>query len=372
MKRFTYLALAFLLIMSMLVGCSNGGENATKTDGIKNIMFVVTGNLGGGTNNDDVYAAIKKYTEEVGGKVSTFECNMDASLYESSLMQAAETEEFDLIVTGFGTMIEPLQNTAAQYPEQKFLIFDTEMDYTDGKNPNVVSVQVLQNEGGFMAGVMAAEVTTSDAEFANADKKVGFVGAIESTAILDFLMGYIEGVNYVDPSIEVLYSFVGNHTDTALAKELGLAQYNQGADVVFAVGGNGLGVAEAAYDGKGYCIGVDFDYRKRLNETSPETAAHVMTSVIKDYEGMVYPMLKGIADGSVKFGTHEFISYADGGVYLVRDENTEKIVSDKSWEVFSKAEDGMKSGEIEVSTAYGATTDEIDAIKIWLHRNRFI
>ena len=36
-----------------------------------NIMFVVTGNLGGGTNNDDVYAALTDYTEANGGSVST-------------------------------------------------------------------------------------------------------------------------------------------------------------------------------------------------------------------------------------------------------------------------------------------------------------
>lgn len=202
-------------------------------------MFVVTGSLGGGTNNDDVYEAVKTYTDKVGGNLNTFEANMDTSLFESTLMQAAASKEYDLIITGFGTMIEPLGNTAAKYPDQKFFIFNTEMDFTYGKNANVISVQTLQNEGGFMAGVLAAQTTLNDASLANADKKVGFVGAIESTAIIDFLLGYIDGVNYVDPSIEVFYSFVGNHTDSALAKEMGLAQYQQGVDVIFAVGGNG-------------------------------------------------------------------------------------------------------------------------------------
>ena len=105
-----------------------------------NIMFVVTGNLGGGTNNDDVYAALTDYTEANGGSVSTYECNMDTSVYETTLMQAAQTGEFDLIVTGFGNHDRALQNTAAAYPDQKFLIFDTEMDFTDGKNSNVISV----------------------------------------------------------------------------------------------------------------------------------------------------------------------------------------------------------------------------------------
>lgn len=382
-KTFSKVVAILLAVMLFIVGCSNsstnqdkkGDSNSDKVQSnsselqkqdlniIKNIMFVVTGNLGGGTNNDDVYAAIQEYTAAVGGQVSTFECNMDTSLYESTLMQAAETGEFDLIVTGFGTMIEPLSNAAAKYPNQKFFIFDTEMKYEDNKNQNVISVQVLQNQGGFMAGVLAAKVTTGTAPLANPEKKVGFVGAMESTAILDFLMGYIEGVKYVDPSIEVIYSFVGNHKDSALAKELGISQYQQGADVVFAVGGNGLGVAEAALEADKYVIGVDFDYAKRLESTSPQTSERVLTSVIKDYKGMVYPMLMGIKDGSVKWGTHSFISYSEGGVYLVRDKNTEAIVQSEIWEDFKKAEEGMKSGEIKISTAFGASTEEIDKVK---------
>lgn len=365
-KRYLKIISLIMVLVIVISGCgssNNSSDNKTNKEEVKNIMFVVTGSLGGGTNNDDVYAAISQYVETVDGNVETFEMNMDTSLFESTLMQAAETGEFDLIVTGFGTMIEPLSNTAAKFPNQKFLIFDTEMDYEEGKNQNVISVQVLQNQGGFMAGVLAAEVTKSDAPLANSDKKVGFVGAIESTAILDFLMGYIEGVKHVDPSIEVIYSFVGNHTDSALAKELGLSQYQQGADVVFAVGGNGLGVAEAALEADKYVIGVDFDYAARLEGTSEETAKHVLTSVIKDYKEMVYPILIGINEGTVDWGSHSFISYADEGVYLVKDKYTEAIVQPESWEVFNKAESDMKENKIKVSTAYGASTAEIEAVK---------
>lgn len=382
--------IAYLLVVVMalsLVACAAPGNNATapgtpdaapavtaapagepapeanKEAGIKNVMFVVTGNLGGGTNNDDVYAAISDFVATVGGNVDTFECNMDTSLYESTLMQAAETGEYDLIVTGFGTMVEPLTNTAAKFPDQKFFIFDTAMNYDGGANPNVISVQVLQSEGGFLAGALAALTTKGNAALANDKKVVGFVGAMESTAILDFLMGYIDGVNYVDSSIEVLYSFVGNHTDSALAKELALSQYQQGADVVFACGGNGLGVAEAALDADKYVIGVDFDYALRLEGTSKETAAHVLTSVIKDYRGMVYPILESISNGTAQWGTHSYISYAQGGVIMADNGYTKAIVTDEIRAEYNKAIDALKNGQVTVHTAYGASTEEIEAVK---------
>lgn len=230
-------------------GTEAAGTAAQPTaDAALDIMFVVTGNLGGGTNNDDVHKALIDYTTANGGKVSTFECNMNTSVYETTLMQAAESGDYDLIVTGFGTMIEPLGNTAAKYPNQKFLIFDTAMDFTDGKNPNVISVQVQQNQGCFLAGALAAMMTTStDCEYANDKKVVGFVGAMESTAVLDSLVSYIEGVNYIDSSIEVLYSFVGNHTDSALTKEVAMTQNSNGADVVFCVSNSDLAAADAAW-----------------------------------------------------------------------------------------------------------------------------
>ena len=366
MKKRNKIVVLVVALMLLLTACTNSTEpeGNNSEDGVyKNVMFVVTGSLGGRTNNDDVFAAISDYVATVGGKVDTFECNMDTSLYESTLMQAAETGEYDLIVTGFGTMIEPLGNTASKFPDQKFLIFDTQMDFSEGKNSNVVSVQVLQNEGGFLAGAMAALVTTSDAEYANEDKVVGFVGAMESTAILDFLMGYIEGVKYVDSSIEVLYSFVGNHTDSALAKELGLSQFQQGADVVFAVGQNGLGVAEAANDSNRYLVGVDYDYSVRLEETNKDAAAKILTSVIKDYRGMVYPMLEAINDGSIEWGTHSFISHAESGVYLVNNDYTKAIVSDEVWSEYEKVVSDLDSGKVSVSTAFGASTADIDAVK---------
>lgn len=180
---------AALCIVGSLFGCKTKSsspatsESSQQTEKALNIMFVVTGNLGGGTNNDDVNLALSDYTKKYGGNLDTYECNMDTSVYESTLMQAAQTGNYDLIVTGFGTMAEPLANTAKAYPDQKFMIFDTAIDYSEGKNSNIISVQVKQNQGAFLAGALAALVTQSNIDNINPEKVIGFVGAMESTAI---------------------------------------------------------------------------------------------------------------------------------------------------------------------------------------------
>ena len=62
---------AALCIAGSLFGCnakpsaSVSTENSQQTEKALNIMFVVTGNLGGGTNNDDVNLALSDYTKNM-------------------------------------------------------------------------------------------------------------------------------------------------------------------------------------------------------------------------------------------------------------------------------------------------------------------
>ncbi len=95
---------------------------------------------------------------------------------------------------------------------------------------------------------------------ANKQKVIGFLGGMDIPVINDFKVGYEQGVKYIDPSIQVLVSYVGSCQDAAKGKELALAQYDQGADIGFNVAGQaGLGLLDAAKDKKRYAIGVDSD-----------------------------------------------------------------------------------------------------------------
>lgn len=359
---------AALCIVGSLFGCKTKSsspatsESSQQTEKALNIMFVVTGNLGGGTNNDDVNLALSDYTKKYGGNLDTYECNMDTSVYESTLMQAAQTGNYDLIVTGFGTMAEPLANTAKAYPDQKFMIFDTAIDYSEGKNSNIISVQVKQNQGAFLAGALAALVTQSNIDNINPEKVIGFVGAMESTAIQDCLIGYIEGAKYVDNSVNVLYSFVGNHKDSALTKEIALTQNQNGADVIYGVSQSDLAVADAALENNFYAICSDADDAKTISATSEDTAKHILTSVIKNYYSMVYPIVEEIGAGTAKFGTHKAISYAEGGVYLADNQYYQAIVNDDIKAKFETIIEDVKNDKVKIDTAYGASVEEIKAI----------
>ena len=372
MKR--HLALLLILIFALsLAACGKHPADSlpslrevtdSSSGAIKNIMFVVTGSLSGSTNNDEVYRAISEYAATVDGNVSAFECSMDTALFESALMQAAETEAYDLIVSCFDAMAEPVEKIAVKYPQQKFMIVDTAIDYSDNRNQNIISIQVMQNEGGFLAGAMSAMLTKANhVDRINPEKILGFVGAIESLAITDFLLGYIDGANYVDRSVKVIYSFVGNHTDTNLARDHAMAQYQQNADIVFVCGENGLGAAEAALEANKFVIGADFDYAQRLAIAGDSRANNVLTSVIKDYYGMVFPTLVSANEGRLQWGEHIRISYTDGGVSLSDYNYAAGILPESFLEEYQSIVGAFVSGEIRIHTAYGASAAEIEAVK---------
>ena len=328
------------------------------------IMFVNYGTQGDASISDIVVDALKDFCGRTGSEYNVYDCNSDASLLTPAMLDICGSGDYDLVITGYYNMLEGAEEAAAKYPDQKILLYDTEADYTDGKNANVRSVSSKQNECAFLAGALAALLTESDAELANPDKTVGYVGAAENTAILDFLVGYIEGVNYVDSSINVLYSFVGNWSDTAKAKELGLMQFQQGADVSFSVcGAAGLGVAEAAKQADAYNIGVDYDVAGSIKTTNPDTAEHVVTSAVKDFYTIMMKELDSIDAGTIQWGSHTEYDYADGGCQLVDNEYFEKEVPQDVKDQYYAITEKLAAGEIKVGTAIGASQEEIDQYK---------
>lgn len=363
MKKFLA-ALVMLCLCLSLVACGGGDETTETEEKGPSILYVLTGALGDGSSSDAIHAVLQNAVDSVNGNLVSVECNYDASLYEPSIMDACQSGEYDLIVAGFYNLQEAVTVAAEQYPDQKFLCYDVEFDYSDGKNQNIVSYQGRQNECGFLTGVVAALLTTSGAEGTNPDKKVGFVGAAENTAIQDFLIGYIEGVNYVDSQIEVLYSFVGDWTNTAKAKELGFAQIQQGVDVSYSCCGNaGLGNAEAALESGCWNLNVDQDWATVVAESNPELSKVILTSSVKEYSTLLEEVIAEYIAGTLEFGQHHLVGWADGAINMYESETFYKLFEGEAGEEYQRICDELAAGNIEVGTAIGATQEEIEAYK---------
>jgi basic membrane protein A len=226
------------------------------------------------------------------------------------LMRAFAQKDFDLIVgIGFAQK-EAIQKVAAQFPQKHFAIVDAEV-----VAPNVRSLMFEEHEGAYLIGAIAA--TTSKTG------KVGFVGGMDVPLIRRFEMGYEAGAKKINPQITVLANFCGVTSEAwnnpPKGKELAVAQYDGGADVIFAAAGaSGFGVFDAAEEKKMFAIGVD----SNQNWIKP---GWILTSMLKRVDLAVFTTIEEARTGNFTGGVKRF-GLADKGVDYSIDQYNDKIL----------------------------------------------
>lgn len=169
-KKFLCSTLAMAMAASMLFGCASESKTETtasagettaaaaettaeaakaETNGEKlKVTLLVTGSFGDKAFNDSAQAGMEKLEAELGDKVEVnmVEMGSDKTKFEGSMLDACESDA-DLIITGLWDMKEITEKVAQEFPEKKFIIFDTDVDYTIGDLSNVYSMSYKQNEG---------------------------------------------------------------------------------------------------------------------------------------------------------------------------------------------------------------------------------
>ena len=327
------------------------------------VTLLVTSSFGDKAFNDSAQAGMKKIESEMGDQVEVemIEMGSDKTKFEGSMLDAAESDA-DIIITGLWDMKEITEQVAQEFPEKKFIIFDTDVDYTLGDLSNVYSMSYKQNEGAFLAGVLAASVTSSDMEFANEDAVIGFVGAKDTAAVInDSAVGYIEGAQFVNPDIKVLVSYVGSYVDSATAKELALTQYSSGADCVFvAAGPASVGVIEAGAESQKYVIGVDSD--QALAYEGKDEANYIISSAIKGVGDSLFSSIERAQAGELPYGEHETLGLAEGAVGLADNEIYNTVVPEDVRTAVDGAKEKLLAGEVTVDTAYGMDEETLKGI----------
>ena len=274
----------------------------------------------------------------------------DQPTWLSTLYDVSESGEYDLVICGTYQMPDYLKEVATKYPDQLYLIFD-DNTYA-GENSNVVNITYKQNDMGYLVGTFAACMTT-DTSIANIneDAVVGFVGGVDSPVINDFLIGFIEGAQSVNPDIKVDTRYTNDYVDTAIAKEYGLSMINDNkCDIIWGVAGNaGNGAAEAALEtGKAWFIGVDSDQELTF---SPDLAAITLTSGLKNIGNSIIWIFDQWDAGKTYWGSEVQLGLAEGGVGIVTDKNYDKLASAETKAAVEAAQNAILNGEVVVDSA---------------------
>ncbi|MDC7124375.1 MAG: BMP family ABC transporter substrate-binding protein, partial [Spirochaetales bacterium] len=330
--------LASLLLISTAVFANGQQEASSSDDGTMSVALLINGNLGDKSFHDSANHGMQMIKDELGCETKVVEVGYDSSKWEPALLDLCD-EGHDIIICGTWQMQSIVAEIAPEYPEQKFIVYDTSMDYSDGGYSNVYSIEYLQNDGSFLAGVLAAGMSKSGV--------IGFVGGMDNTVILDFLVGYINGAKTVNSDIKVVPSFVGNFSDSAKAKELTFAQYQMGADVVFSCASNaGEGTMQASAEKGQMAIGVDSDQAMLYKESNPELANLIISSVLKRVDQSIFLAVQQAIDGSLPWGTRVGLGINESCVGLADNEFYQANVPAEVRDEVANYESKIKNGEI--------------------------
>jgi basic membrane protein A len=322
--------LAFVALSFLTLGCVGQPESTpeptTEPTVVTKVAIVfATGGLGDKSFNDTCYEGVKKAEKDFGIEFDYVEPTAIAE-YEGFLRQYAKSGDYALIISIGFDQADALSIVADEYPDQSFAIVDMVVD-----KPNVASLVFNENEGSFLVGAAAGLKTQTS--------KIGFVGGMDIPLIRRFLAGYKYGAEYVNADTEVYWKYVGDWADPAKAKELTLAEFDDGADVVYAAAGrSGLGAIQAANERGLLVIGVDADQCDTI-EGVPVTT--FLCSMLKRVDVAVYETIREVLEGTFTGGIKAF-GVAQNGVGVC-----DHIPSDIKGEI-DDLQAKVASGEIQV------------------------
>jgi basic membrane protein A len=314
--KYVAAVLAVGLLGALAVGCASktpapsGETTATPTTAVKAAMVTDIGGLGDKSFNDLSNAGLERAASELGVKTQVLESKAPTD-YESNLTNLASAGYSPIFAVGF-LMTDTVSKVSTATPE---VVFGGVDEFFDPTIPNVVGLNFKEQEAGYLAGVLAASLTTkTDVDPRINDKKVlGFVGGMEIPPVQKFAIGFEAGAKSVDPEVVVKKIYTGTFTDAQKGNEAAKALMGQGADIIFAAAGQtGLGSAKAAQDGKALFIGVDADQY----ETIPGIGDTIVTSAVKRVDNAVFETIKLAVEGTLKGGENKLFGIAEDGVGL--------------------------------------------------------
>lgn len=219
-------------------------------------------------------------------------------------------------------------------------------DSPDSREEGVAAfVEVDAYEGGYLAGIVAANMTQTDI--------LGIV--VSATADFNWAMhsgGYIAGARSVNPDIEFLAASIGEaaYADVEGGTRVTASVIAGGADVILGNGdGSAFGMMRAVENADDvWYIDVIGDKRE------VDDGNILLTGIFWDFGAVYYEAIQDVEAGT--FGEQNYaMSLENEGIALIQTEH----IPDDVWSQVEEARDAIIAGEIDIPAP--RTFDEVEA-----------
>ena len=329
MRKRLLILLSVLAAFSLIAAACGNDDDSGGGDGDISVALVYDiGGRGDQSFNDSAAAGVERAEADFGITFTEASPNADGSNRAELLQLGASASD---IVVAVGFLFEgDVADVGAENPDTSFGVIDSVMlDFSQDPpvpfGDNIAGTQFREEQGSFLVGAAAALTSESDT--------IGFIGGVSGVGglIERFEAGFIAGARAVNPDIEVLSEYVTAAPDfdgfnaPDRGKEIGLAMYEDGADVVYhAAGGTGAGLFLAAQEHSGmanrvWAIGVDSD---QYLTADSELQEFILTSMLKRVDTAVYTFIEALVNGTFTGGPTTYdlaiegVGYSTSGGFI--------------------------------------------------------
>ncbi|MCB9455243.1 MAG: BMP family ABC transporter substrate-binding protein [Anaerolineaceae bacterium] len=333
--------IALLLLVAVLVAPLL--PVAAQDSLIESVCLVTdVGRVNDGTFNQFAYEGMLKAAEEF-GLDSTFIETQSPTDYEANI-NACLNDNYDAVVTVGFFLADATLQFATENPDTYFIGVDQFV--ADGPE-NYVGLQFREDQSGFLAGALAAQMTESGV--------IAGVYGVDVPAVVKFRHGFEQGAAYVNPDVEVLGVYLSSFIDPALGSSAAAQFLGENADVIFGAGGptgsGGIIFAACPADnceGAAKVIGVDQDeYYSTFGAGETPGAENLISSAMKRVDSAVYVALEVLVGGGEGWqgGSNIIMSAENDGVGFAPAHDSD--VPEEVTAVLEEILAGLKDGSIE-------------------------
>ena len=227
-----------------------------------------------------LYDSLLRLQEEAGGEEAielAYSENMFNVTDAAAAIRDYAADGYDVVLahgTQYGTSLFEI---APDFPETTFAYGTAVNTGTDEGHENVFAYEARAEEGGYVNGVLAANLSDTGI--------IGVVGPVEAGDAKLYIDGFVAGVMATNPDAQVNVSYTGSFGDTALAAEAANTHIAAGADVLTGSAQQVVGAISVAEEQGVVWMGTQSDQ----SPLAPDT---VIASQLYDWDGILSDILQ--------------------------------------------------------------------------------
>jgi basic membrane protein A len=282
--------------------------------------------------SQSLYDSLLQLQEAAAGGEEVIEIAVSESMFNVTDAAAAirdyAADGYNLVIAHGAQYGTSLFEIGPDFPETSFAWGTTTNTGEEEGVTNVFAYEPRAEEGGYVTGVLAANLTDAGV--------IGLVGPVDAGDAKLHVDGFLAGVKDANPDLQVNVSFTGSFGDTALAAEAANTHVQAGADVLTGSSQQVVGAIGVAKDKGIPWIGIQADQ-------SPLAPEVVVATVLYDWRPTLLEMIKSHQAGEMG-GKVLQLTLANGGQSMIYSDS----LSEEAVNAARAAEAGIIDGSITI------------------------